>query len=75
LTQRDCGAMRVVAKRETAAQRERVARQDSWQSDNHPAQVRRHKRGGGATREDKKGTGTAREVTLQQPTAGAREAQ
>jgi hypothetical protein len=28
-----------------------VARQDSWGSDNQPVQVRRHKSGGGATRE------------------------
>jgi hypothetical protein len=74
--ERDCGAKREVARQQTAgATRETVARQDSWQSDNHPVQVRRHKRGGGATREDKRGTGAAREVRMQQPTTGKREAQ
>ena len=85
--ERHCGAKREVARRQpSGAARETAARQDSWRSDNQPAQVRRHKeRGGGATREvaeqrerrrhDKRGTGAAREVTMQQPTAGAREAQ
>jgi len=85
--ERDCGAKRNVARRQPAdAIRETAARQDSWRSDNQPAKVRGHKRGGGgATRavaaqrerrwDDKRGTGAAREVTMQQPTAGAREAQ
>ncbi len=84
--ERHCGAKREVARRQpSGAARETAARQDSWRSDNQPAQVRRHKeRGGGATREvaeqrerrrhDKRGTGAAREVTMQQPTAGAKEA-
>ena len=47
--------------------------------------MRRHKRGGGVTREvaeqrerrrhDKRGNGAAREVTMLQQTAGAREVQ
>ena len=50
--ERDCGAKIDVARRQPAgATRETVARQDSWQSNNQPAQVSCHKRGGGATRE------------------------
>ena len=84
--ERDCGAKIEVARRQPAgATRETVAHQDSWQSDNQPAQVSCHKRGDGATREvaaqrerhwhNKRGTGAAREVTMQQPTDDAREAQ
>ena len=65
--ERDCGAKREVARRQPAgATRETAARQDSWRSDNQPAQVRRHKRGDGATREApaKRSTGAAREVTM-----------
>jgi hypothetical protein len=48
----DCGAKSEVARLQPAgATRETVARQDSWWSDNQPAQVRSHKRGGGTTRE------------------------
>ncbi len=66
--ERDCGAKREVARQQPAsATRKTAARQDSWRSDNQPAQVRCHKTGGGATREvaeqlerrqhDKRGTG------------------
>ena len=50
--ERDYGAKREAARRQPAgATRETAALQDSWLSDNQPVQVRRHKRGGGATRE------------------------
>jgi len=50
--ERDYGAKREAARRQPAgATRETAAHQDSWRSDNQPAQVRRHKRSGGTTRE------------------------
>ena len=65
--ERDCGAKREVARQQPAsATRETAARQDSWRSDNQPAQVRCNKRGGGAKRErwrsNERGAGTTREA-------------
>jgi len=50
--ERDYGAKTEAARPQPAgATRETAACQDSWRSDNQLAQVRRYKRGGGATRE------------------------
>ena len=50
--ERDCDTKREVARPQPAGvTKETVARQDSRRSDNQPAQVRHHKRDGGAMRE------------------------